>query len=124
MSALADLLNLVVSALQAAPLCNTVRVLETLQFSDSQFAFKIRADLKSGDVLQVRLYRNGEHTDYAFQLLRDDKPVVRWDNKEHFASISSHPHHFHNASGQVESSPLTGDPTHDVPIVLNYLKSR
>ncbi|MDE3092146.1 MAG: hypothetical protein KGJ80_22455 [Chloroflexota bacterium] len=124
MNTLADLLNLIVSTLQTSPLCAGVRVLETLQFSDTQFAFKVRADLKSGDVLQVRLYLNGEHTDYAFQLLRDDKPVVRWDNKEHFPSISSRPHHFHNASGQIESSPLTGDATHDLPLVLKYLESR
>jgi hypothetical protein len=95
--------------------------LETRQFSESQFAFKIRADLVSGGILQVYLYRNGEHTDYAYQLFRGDRPVVRWDNKEHFSSLSSHPHHFHSASGKVEISPLTGDPTHDLPIVLSSL---
>ncbi|WP_258189407.1 toxin-antitoxin system TumE family protein [Candidatus Hakubella thermalkaliphila] len=81
----------------------------------------MRAELAAGDVLQVRLYRNNEHTDYAYQLFRGERPVVRWDNKEHFPSISSYPHHFHNTSGQVEASPLTGDPAHDLPFVLNYL---
>lgn len=85
---------------------------------------KVRADLTSGHVLQVRLYRNGEHTDYAYQLFQTDTPVLRWDNKEHFPSISSFPHHFHNASGLVEFSPLTGDPAHDLPFLLNYLAIR
>ena len=124
MNTFAELLNFVVCTLQTSPLCLGTRILETLQFSESQFAIKIRANLKSGDVLQVRLYCNGEHTDYAFQLFRDETPMVRWDNKEHFPSISSYPHHFHNASGQVESSPLNGNPTHDLPIVLNDLATR
>jgi hypothetical protein len=36
-------------------------------------------------------------------------------------TLLSHPHHFHSASGQVKASPLTGDPSHDLPLVLNYL---
>ncbi len=123
MNTLADLLNLVVSTLQTSLLCRDVRVLETLQFSESQFALKVRADLKSGDMLQVRLYCNGEHTDYAYQLLHGDEAMVRWDNKEHFPSIASYPHHFHNASNEMESSPLSGEPTHDLAIVLSHLKA-
>jgi hypothetical protein len=42
---LADLLNLVVSTLQTSQLCNAVRVLDISQFSDYQFALKVRADL-------------------------------------------------------------------------------
>jgi hypothetical protein len=122
-STLADLLNFVVSTLQSSPVCRNVHVLETIQFSDSQFAFKVRAELKSGDGLQVRLYLNGEHADYAYQLFRNDESVVRWDNKEHFPSIPSYPHHFHNAADKIESSPLNGDPAHDLPIVLKYIES-
>jgi hypothetical protein len=117
---LADWLSFVVTTLQTWPLCRTVHVVETHQFSDSQFALKVRAELTAGDTVQVRLYRNGEHTDYAYQLMCGDKSL-RWDNKEHFPSIPSHPHHFHTASGQVEVSPLSGDLSHDLPVVLNYL---
>jgi len=120
MSTFADVLSLVVTALQGWPLSHAVRVLETHQFSDRQFALKVRAELAAGGTLQVRLYRNGEHTDYAYQLIRGDESI-RWDNKEHFPSIASHPHHVHSASGRVEASPLIGDPSHDLPFVLEYL---
>jgi hypothetical protein len=120
MNTLADVLGLVVTMLQAWPLSHAVRVLETHQFSDRQFALKVRAELTAGGTLQVRLYRNGEHTDYAYQLIRGGESI-RWDNKEHFPSIASHPHHFHSASGQVEASPLIGDPSYDLPFVLDYL---
>ncbi len=121
MTTLADLLNSLVSTLQGSPLVRRVQILETLQFSDDQFALKIRADLFSGDALQVRVFRNRAHTDYAYQLFRSETPIIRWDNKEHFPSIPSHPHHFHNQTGGVESSPLTGEPDHDLLIVLDYL---
>jgi hypothetical protein len=118
---LADWLSFVVTTLQTWPLCRDVRVLETHQFSEQQFALKVRAELSSGGMLQVRLYRNGEHTDYAYQFVRSEQPILRWDNKEHFSSLPSYPHHFHSASDQVEASPLTGEPAHDLPFVLNYV---
>lgn len=124
MKTLADLLNSIVSTLQTASLILNVRVLETHNFSETQFAVKVRAELESGDTLQVRLYRNDDHTDYAYQLFRDDVPVIRWDNKEHFDSISSYPHHFHTESGAVESSTHTGEVTRDLPVVLNSLANR
>lgn len=123
MNTLADLLNFVVSTLELSPLCVSVQVWETEQFSADQFALKVRAGLKSGSVLQVRLYCNGAHTDYAYQLLDNDEPRVRWDNKEHFPSISSYPHHLHVTATQTASSSLNGDPTHDLPLVLEYLES-
>ena len=52
-----------------------------------------------------------------FDLLK----TIRWDNKEHFPSIATFPHHFHNHSGLVEGSPLTGDIDHDLPIVLSFI---
>ncbi len=123
MNTLADLSSFVVTTLQAWPLCRTARVMETMQFSSRHFTLKIRAELAAGGMLQVRLYCNGEHTDYAYHLVRGDQSI-RWDNKEHFPSISSYPHHFHGASGQVEASPLNGDPAHDLPLVLTLITQR
>lgn len=120
MNTLAELLSTTTTTLQMWSLCNTVRVLETNRFSDSQFAFKLRAELKTGGIFQVRIYRNGEHTDYAYYFSQGEVSF-RWDNKEHFPDISSHPHHFHHSSGQIESSPLSGDLTVDLPITLRYL---
>ena len=121
MTSLADLLSSVVTELQRSGQCRAVRVLETQSFSERQFAFKVRADLISGDEFQVRIYRNGDHVDYSYQLLRDALPVMRWDNKEHFPNIKSHPHHFHSATGEVRRSPLTGDIEHDLPVVVRIL---
>ena len=124
MNGLADLLTSVVSTLQTSTLCRSVQPIETFRFSETQFGFKVRAFLISGDLLQVRLYCKGDHTDYSYQVFQDDKPIMRWDNKEHFPSISSFPHHFHSATGLVESSPLTGDPQHDLNLLLDYLANK
>ncbi len=121
MNTLPDLLNYVVSALQRSHSCSAVRVLETQSFAARQFALKVRAELVTGDTLHVRIYHNGDHVDYSYQLLRDTRLGMRWDNKEHFPELASYPHHFHSAAGQVRSSPLTGDVTHDLPIVLSML---
>jgi hypothetical protein len=109
--------------LQRTGNCQAVRVFETSVFSESQFAFKVRALLVTGDVLQVRVYRNGDHTDYSYQVVRNDTPILRWDNKEHFPGVDSYPHHFHSMAGQVQSSPMTGDPMRDLPLVMSLLFS-
>lgn len=96
--------------------------LQTEQFSATQFAIKVRADLKSGDVLQVRLYCNESHIDYAYQLIRRDAPLVRWDNKEYFPTLATYPHHFRSLSGQVLASDLTGLPDEDLPAVLRKIE--
>ncbi|HKZ86410.1 MAG TPA: DUF6516 family protein [Anaerolineae bacterium] len=121
MTTLAEALSFVVTTLQGSPMCSAVRVVETHQFSDLQFALKVRADLVRGGALQVRLYYNDRHVDYAYQLFRADQPVLRWDNKEHFPGIATYPHHFHTPTGHVGESPFNGDPSHDLPLVLDYL---
>lgn len=123
MNTLAGLQNHVVTTLQLSPLCNTVHIVETQLFSKYQFAFRVRADLVSGETLQIRLYVNSEHIDYAYQLIRYDRPVLRWEDKEHFPSLPTYPHHFHNTSGQVEASQLNGNPSHDLISVLSFLES-
>jgi hypothetical protein len=121
MTTLAEALNVVTTTLQGSPLCTSVRVVETHQFSDRQFALKVRAELARGGALQVRLYYNDQHIDYAYQLFQADQPVLRWDNKEHFPDLVTQPHHFHAETGSVTDSTLNGDPGHDLPLVLDYL---
>ncbi len=121
MKTLSDWLEFVITTLQTWSHCDSVRILETQQFSAQQFALKVRATLTSGGALQVRLYRNGAHTDYAYHVIYGEQSMRR-DNKEHFPTLCSHPHHFHATHGQVETSPLTGNPDHDLPLVLNYLE--
>ena len=121
MTTLAAALSFVVTALQGSPLCSAVQVIETQQFSARQFALKVRADMVRGDVLQVRLYYNDRHVDYAYQVFSGDQPQLRWDNKEHFPGLGTQPHHFHTPAGSVTDSFLNGDPAHDLPLVLEYL---
>ena len=47
--------------------------------------------------------------------------IQRKDNKKHFPEIASHPHHFHSSVGEVEISPLTSDPEHDLSLVMSLL---
>ena len=70
MNTLADQLNFVTTTLQRSPLCRVVRIIETDNFSRNQFALKVRAELAEGKILQVRLYYNQDHTDYAYQLVQ------------------------------------------------------
>ena len=121
MITLAEALNFVTTTLQGSPLCSSVRVVETHQFSDRQFALKARAELARGGALQIRLYYHDQHIDYAYQVFRGDQPLLRWDNKEHFSGLVTQPHHFHAATGSVTDSNLNGDPAHDLLLVLDYL---
>ena len=103
---------------------NEVHVLETRQFSSRQLALKVRAELVSGQTLQVRLYVHENYIDYAYQLFAEDTPLLRWDNKEHFPTLATYPHHFHSLSGHVQVSPLVGRPEHDLPLVIEYITSQ
>ncbi len=118
MTSLASLLGALMTILQAHPVCKRVRVVETKEFSPDQFFFKIRAVLFKKDAqLQVRIYYNRGHLDYAYQCFTD-VPLLRWDNKEEFRHLATYPHHYHDAQGHVHPSPLTGQPLQDIGIVL------
>ena len=54
--------------LQSHPICERVSVLETKVFSYDQFFLKVRAELTGENKLQVRIYYNQGHIDYAYQL--------------------------------------------------------
>ena len=69
------------------------------------------------------MYYNEGHVDYAYQIIRAGTPLIRWDNKEHFDSLLTYPHHFHSMDGQVVESYLTGLLTKDLPEVLQQLEA-
>lgn len=124
MKTLPQLLNFVMTTLQNSSLCSAVTIVSTKSYSNRQFIIKVRATMADGNkILQVRFYCNGNHLDYAYQLIADDMPLMRWDNKEHFPSLTSYPHHFHAENGRVEPSTLLGKPAHDLPIVLDHLQT-
>lgn len=118
MTSLASLLGNLMTLLQSHPVCKGARVVETKEFSRDQFFFKIRAALSKKDArLQVRIYYNRGHVDYAYQLFTNES-LLRWDNKEEFRRLATYPHHHHDARGHVHPSPLTGEPLQDIGIVL------
>lgn len=70
-------------------------------------------------MLQVWLNHNDDHTRYAYQLLQGDQPILRWDNAPHHPElIVNYPHHVHDRSGGLATSPLSGNPVKDVAVVL------
>jgi hypothetical protein len=68
---LADSLSEIISLLQVSSLVVSSKVVETSQFSRNQFILKVRAELVTGEILQVRNYQNQFHLDYAYQLFAD-----------------------------------------------------
>lgn len=118
MISLASLLSILVTILQAFPLCKKVSVIQTKEFSTDQYLLKIRADLTGEFKLQVRIYYNQGHVDYAYQLFTNI-PLLRWDNKEEFNHLDTYPHHFHDELGNVHPSPLIGDTIKDIELVLS-----
>jgi len=111
---------MLITIIQGHPLCISARIVELREFTPQQFFFKIRARLARNRRLQARIYYNKGHVDYAYQLFAH-YPLLRWDNKEEFPHLSTHPHHHHDAAGDVYPSPLVGDPVQDVNYVLEEI---
>lgn len=120
MTSLPALLGAMTAILQAHPLCKRLTDVETKEFAPDQFLFKVRVELASNCTLQVRIYYNRGHIDYAYQLFAK-APLLRWDNKEEFPHIATYPHHHHDEHGKVYPSPLVGDPMSDVARVLQVV---
>lgn len=121
MNVLSTLLAELVALLEHCGFCENIRIVETAFFSGKQFSCKIRATVFSNLALQIRLYYNHPHWDYSYQVF-DNDPLCRWDNKEHFPDLSTHPHHDHTREGEVIASPLVGDPREDLSLVLSELE--
>ena len=122
MTTLPAMLGALTAILQSHPLCERTTIVETREFSSDQFYFKVRADLPQEYKFQVRVYSNASHEDYAYQLFKEDRPILRWDNKEEFRSLKTYPHHHHDDQGNVLSSPLTGNPQEDISLVLSAIE--
>ncbi|MFZ1471389.1 MAG: DUF6516 family protein [Anaerolineae bacterium] len=120
MTSLPALLGALNAILQAHFLCKRVADVETKEFAPDQFLFKIRAEFTGKTSLQVRVYYNRGHVDYAYQLFAD-VPLLRWDNKEEFRSVATYPHHHHDELGNIHASPLVGEPVTDIRIVLELV---
>jgi len=84
--------------------------------------YRIRCQLlRPAYRLESRLIQTAEDLLYAYQLFTD-RPVIRWDNAPHFPTLPGFPHHFHEETGEVKGSSLTGDPLQDLPHVLQAVR--
>ena len=90
MSQMNILLAEIITLLDDSETCDNTQILETAFFSSQQFAFKIRTKVFSSFTLQMRIYFNKGHCDYSYQVF-DKAPLCRWDNKEHFPTLSFFP---------------------------------
>ena len=85
--------------------------------------YKIRCQLLRPTYrLEIRLIQTEEEILYSYQLFTD-RPISRWDNAPHFPALQSFPHHFHEETGGVKESALTGDPVQDLPHILTQART-
>ena len=117
------MLGALAAILQSHPLCERTAIVETREFSPNQFYFKVRAELLHGYQFQTRVYSSFGHVDYAYQLFKEGDPLLRWDNKEEFRTLKTYPHHHHDDQGNIQPSPLTGDPQADLVFVLREIEN-
>lgn len=96
MTTLPAMLGVVMAILQSHQLCEQAAIVETKEFSQDQFLFKVRAKFPQDYRLQARIYCNFGHVDYAYQLFKEDRPILRCDNKEEFRRLKTYPHHHHD----------------------------
>jgi hypothetical protein len=116
------MLGALTAILQSHSLCERTAILETREFSPDQYYFKVRTDLPREYRLQVRVYFNQGHVDYAYQLFKEGTPILRWDNKEEFRTLKTYPHHYHDDQGNIQPSPLKGEPQADIALVLRAIE--
>jgi len=83
---------------------------------------QLKLIFNSGIVLYIRYNEYGE---YGYQIifspLKDD--FSRFDNFDDRWDVPSKPHHFHKKGDkEAIASPMLGNPTHDIPILVKYLR--
>jgi hypothetical protein len=110
----------VLLVLEAHPLVSRVKIVQLDETPTGRIEVKIRCRIGSQQQLQVWVHQQELSLDYAYQLFTS-VPLLRWDNAPHYPAIATAPHHFHDEQNTVTSSPLAGDPTADLPLVLDAI---
>jgi len=109
--------------LQRSSIVTAPEIVELTIYGENQFRMKIRGKVEGGLTFQVWLNHNPRRTRYSYQLLRQEKPLLRWDNAPHHPEVSDNfPHHFHDAEAAIKPSELVGDPLQDIPDVLKEIE--
>ena len=84
--------------------------------------FQLKIIFKTGQIVYIRY---NEFNEYGYQILFSTKKndSARFDNFDDRWEVSTKPHHFHKRGGNnVIKSSMNGEPTHDIHLLIKYLK--
>ena len=115
------MVNDILSVLKGDALVKNARVINYDETPSGRLEAKIRCQLPKGYLLQVWIHLEPDSLDYAYQLFTT-VPLLRWDNSPHYGNLHTAPHHFHDEDGHVHTSPLTGNVSQDLRIVLDEIR--
>lgn len=115
------LLDELLSQMRAAPELSDIQIVQNEAVDEETFVFKVQAAILPNH-LQIRFLADKDFERYSFQLF-SDRPLLRWDNTPHYPGLANSPHHFHDQTGNVHPSPLSGNLLHDFDIVLGEIKN-
>ena len=113
------MLDDILRLLDSSSLLHDLQIVEIIVYGQSAFRAKLRSRVTEELTFQVWLNHNEHRTRYAYQLFRRSQPILRWDNAPHHPEHGTNfPHHFHDESGRLLSSALSGNPLDDIMAVL------
>lgn len=115
-----NLVDDILEILRTHALVKATRVVYYDETPSGKLEVKIRSELPRNHKLQIWIHVEPESLDYAYQVFTTI-PLLRWDNAPHYGQLESAPHHFHDESGQVHDSPLTGNIKKDLKVVLEKI---
>ncbi|MBD3213207.1 MAG: hypothetical protein GF311_11425 [Candidatus Lokiarchaeota archaeon] len=87
----------------------------------SEYLSQLKVVLKSGIIVYIRYNEYGE---YGYQIKHSPEKnnFSRFDNFDDRWDVSTQPHHFHKGNAEVIASPMSGDPHHDIPLLVKFIK--
>ena len=75
----------------------------------------------------VLYIRYNDFDEYSYQIVYSQEPLdrIRYDNYDDMWKVNSKPHHFHPKGDKTAiESPMNGEPSHDIPILLKELMEK
>lgn len=115
-----QLVREILGVLETHPLVSRIKIVHLDETPTGRLEVKIRCRIADQQQFQVWVHQRAATLDYAYQLFTS-VPLLRWDNAPHYPAIDTAPHHFHDEHNRVSTSPLTGDPAIDLPLVLSAI---
>nr|MDO8117651.1 DUF6516 family protein [Candidatus Sigynarchaeota archaeon] len=97
-----------------------IHEITSVQLSDEHFM--LRLDFGQHSILYIRY---NDYQEYSYQILVSHQvsKSIRYDNFDDRWEVSSRPNHVHLANKTVASSPMNGDPVHDMPLLIKTLQA-